>query len=58
MTRTSQISGRTARTARNIRGSTHLRATAAANIRGTSIAKSVISSQSRSMPETRESDHS
>jgi len=58
MTQPSQITGDTARRARNVCASTHLRSLEATNIRGTSIAKSVISSQSRFTPQTRESDHS
>jgi len=47
MKQPSQITAGNAGLAYNLCGSTHLRSSAATNIRGTSIAKSVISSQSR-----------
>jgi len=57
MKQPSQITAGNAGLAYNLCGSTHLRSSAATNIRGTSIAKSVISSQTRPTPETHESDH-
>jgi hypothetical protein len=53
MKRPSQIIGSTRHSGRNVRGSTHLPSLTATNIRGTLIAKSVISSQSRFIPVTR-----
>lgn len=57
MKRSSQIIGGTAGYARNISRATDLPSSRATNIRGTSIAKSVISSQTRLTLETHESDH-
>ena len=57
MERSRQITGGTLSHARNISRSMDLPSSPATNIRGTSIAKSVISSQTRPTPETHESDH-
>ena len=57
MTRSSQITGGTPGHAGNISRSTDLPSSLATNSRGTSIAKSVISSQTRPTLETHESDH-
>ena len=57
MKRSSQITVDTTGHARNIRRFTDLPSSLATNIRGTSIAKSVISSQTRPTLETHESDH-